>query len=190
MVELMIVIGILGLLFVTMQNFNASASINQQKVIRLSTLISDMLSTARHNTTIGKTASGEAVKERHVTLTGWENSITLEEISATGRLIGSSKQNILLDGDKAYKIDSILVSSGTLNPDYSGSILTNPISVSGATIKFTGDLSGKIEVPSSSPISSGAIQSYVIVVDYKWFKRYIAGDTIVGNVTVRENNPH
>lgn len=179
LVELMIVIAILGILFVSMQQFNASPSIYQEKANRLANHIHDIIRDTKYQMILWATEDGGKIpvqKEviiskdnQNITIKTYFNDNTSEEIYSW---------SIQFDSDLNYKIEKI-------NPITSSwwTILTGESQI---CINFTRDIK-KNQSKSCGTITYDP-SNYEVIVDYKWFKRYVIIDSLTNNVEV-QNKP-
>lgn len=194
LVELMIVIAILGILFVTVSQFDLSARTNQERANNFANLIADTIRDTRQDAMIGKMTtdnSGRAeVEKREFKITKnefysgyfkkWASGVMTEKIF--------SGNPGFIDGDKNYKIEAIEVSNRGFSNDYFDSQNNSVImlDVSDLTITFKQDWSEakSLQRVNWSAYGNTFIRTFRIKVDYKWFKRYIYGDVISGAVQV------
>lgn len=187
-VELMIVLVILGILFVSISNLFARASIDQKQAENFANFVNDTIRDTRQNVVIGK-------NDR--TLTGTTDrtvEISKENISVffgtgankTFDLDNTKISGWLFEHDPRYIIEGVYVSSGTLyennsNPLANGKIWTE---VKKLDLTFSSDL--RIAVKSEPVIDN--IQSYKIVTNFLGFRRYIYGDAVVGYLNISGTN--
>lgn len=124
LVELMIVIAILGILFVTVSQFNLSARINQDRANNFANLIADTIRDTRQNAMIGKMSADRAEVEHHEFFISNEKFYSEYFKKSDSNVIKEktfSENPGFIDGDKNYKIEKIEVFSEGFSNDYFGS---------------------------------------------------------------------
>lgn len=184
----MIVVAILGILFVTMSQFNATARINQEKVTNLANTISDTIRDARNQAMIGKMDDRNEIYSRIVSFTGttWQQSFATYASGATAITLTRNFvwKNWFIEGsDENMKIEGLYVSSDSLgdNLDKIEKKAEQFTKTNYLRFDFSQD-SAKMTAEKTSSISD--IRTFKIALDYKWFKRYIYGDILSGAIQI------
>jgi len=186
LVELMIVIGIIGIFFVVVQQFTQNTNIDQERATRFAELIHDTIRDTRNDMVIGRgvlTGANEDDKTFIPTaqkrLAFSESEFSLQYIPSGGTTlqVETRWEHPFIDHDPLYKIASIQTSTGIVGSDGK---------LSGGAWDDTPDLilifdpQGRVSL-SGSTISADA-RTYRIEVEYKQFVRYIVGSAVTGNV--------
>ena len=195
LVEIMIVIAVLGLLFLAMSHFNVSASVNQQRAEYMTNVIHDMIRDARQDTLRGKnTTPGTVATERTVVISknAIKRSIKAENGNTTTE--GQSFEPPFFDGDNNYKIDTIRVSTGVLSHNYEAPLYEGDTWIDADELSLIfkpgSTLSSGLAKKNGNSVvgNNEVLRSYIITVDYKGFKRYIYGDMLNGDISMKNQD--
>lgn len=185
LIELMIVVAILWILFSATQIFSNNAEIYQQRADRLAGLIYDTLRDARQDAIIGRGAlSGTTefvpTSARFVNFasTGTFSQGYYDTDNQT--YTGQTWNVPFLDWDSFYALAGFYTSTGGVDDPSASWESTGSISF----LFWSG---GNLLQINHLPL--GKIRSYVITIEYRWFRRYIIGDAIIGNLETRIQNP-
>lgn len=178
LVELMIVIAIIGILIVAFSQFNMNANIYQEKVTRLAENVYDILRDTKNDMILGRTSgSFELADSRIVEITTNGIRVCLPDSTNSFDCHKTEKEfSPTFDWDSKYKIEKIRISDKRIQDNKYEIIDSGWTDVNNLKIKFTNDVDGKAKSDSNEDI-----KSYLIVLEYNGFKRYVFGDVLTGN---------
>lgn len=179
LVELMIVIAIIGILIVAFSQFNMNANIYQEKVTRLAENVYDILRDTKNDMILGRTSGNfDLVDFRIVEITKSTIKVCLSNNKDDPFDCTKIEKEFSpkFDWDAKYQIKEIKTYNQRVKDnkyEINDSGWTN---VDDLKIKFTNDVDGKAKAGNSEDI-----KSYLIVLEYNGFKRYVFGDVLTGN---------
>ena len=184
LVELMIVVAIIGLLFIAMSSFNAGSRINQENVTRMANTFADAIRDARHNAMVGRgVGSGATIVpaySRNVIVQTGSLAIWYKKNASDTAIVTENRYVAtpgFFDADPNFKIEKIEVYAVPIGKaSWAGQALTR------LDLSFP---NSQTPTASGSTWAPANILSYVITLDYKWFKRYIYWDVISGSIEVK-----